>query len=575
MKTHVRSAAALLLLAGTAGCASEKPAPRHFHAPAGIAVGPSGDASPPHLYGFVADPGSFSIRRIDLDRRELDSPRFPVGRTLGTLAAHVDDDTGTVDALWGIDVDLGQLVRIDTGRALDPVAESPEFQDVGPTSDVALTGIDVDAGETPTQTWTVAYRETIARWEVHGSGTGIQKRLAKTGDRYRSDKDEVSFLIRQAGDGPPTEGDTFTFVTDNGVEVANTVVNGRAVNVVAVTSEIGIVSTENTAPPKPARLVAFDLATGETLVTYLLPNGTIPAGMELSPDGTALYVADMGSPTIHRLSIAGAPEAWTVDSLDVPVPMRDVAVSGDGTRVHLLAADAEDVFVHLASPWGAIDAVGSLPGVDPVRMPLSVRAIAGARRPHVMKGSGVPAYPVLVSTHGGGILFLNGATGCVDYVDSRGPRLTGSRFRDSALPSAPTFVEDAFEASPCGGRVLDETWTLVFNGALDAWEVTGSLSGKQVGVLVEGTPYTTDGGELTMRIDGSPDLPTDDGDTYFVSVTDGVRPLSVGSVPERAVFFTRTSDDGEEHEYALVSNVAGDSVSQINVGRRKVVETYR
>lgn len=545
-------------------CEGEDPPRRHFDQPLSVAVGPYGTSLPPNAFGFVVDDANRAIRTIDLDDKDLEQ-RLPTGRRLASPVPHTGA-AGIVDTLWAVDRDSGEVVRFTLAEALDPTATAPVFDDQGAASDVEMT-VSVVPGRTPTSTWTVTYRETLKRWEVR-SAAGVDEELAQTDDGYRADEKAIRFEIRQGdGDAPPTEGDTFTFDTDNGLDVVAVTTTGKGVSIAGVSADKAVLATSS-----PASLVAFDLTSGLADAVFALPAGAIPGGMEVSADGAALWIADLGNPLVHRLNTAGAPATWTLESFPVSIPMRDLAVTGDGLRLFTLAADAEDVFVFALPDVRPVDLVGATPGADPLSLRTAIRSISGARQAHVMKGSGVPAYPILLTSHAGNVFFVNGSTGCVDYNDLRGPRLTGIRYRDAALTSNPSFDLDVFDVTSCGGFVTNENWTLTYNGLLDAWEVSGSVTGKQQGLMFENKVYTTDRGELTMRIVGDVELPTDDGDQFLFSVTDGVSPLQVGLLPDRPAFANVGSD---AHEIAIVGNAASDTVAQFDVRRRRVTKTYR
>jgi len=102
--------------------------------------------------------------------------------------------------------------------------------------------------------------------------------------------------------------------------------------------------------------------------------------------------------------------------------------------------------------------------------------------------------------------------------------------------------------------------------------VQGSITGKQSGLLTEGVSYTTDRGELSFLIVGDAELPTDDGDQFVFSVTDGLAPMQVGLTPDRPAFALVGSD---AHEVGVVGNAASDTVVQFDVRRRRVTKTYR
>lgn len=538
---------------------------RRFDAPQAVAVAPWGDSLPPALHAFVADTENRALRAIDVEDRDVED-RLPTSRSLAALVPQTGA-AGVAEAIWGIDRNRGELVRVDLETALTPTVSDWTFTGSG----FELDDLSARPGRAATSAWTVTYREGIDRWEVE-SISGVQNELAKTGDSYTSDEKEVRFRIRRTVDGAQAaEGDQFTFTTDNGLEAIGIGTGGNAVNLAAA----GLDGTDAVlALEGPGSLIAFDLESRLAHQTFGLSIGAIPAGMASTPDGTALWVADLGNPVLYRIDTSAAPGAWTIATVPMPLPMRELAITGDGARLFALAADADDVFVFALPDATPVDLVGRTPEIDPLRLGVAIRTLSAARMPVVMRGNDVPGYPVIVSTHAGNLFFLNGSSGCVDWSSRRGPSVTGIRFRDSATTSNPTFDFDVFEVTTCGGFIRNENWTLTFNGLLDAWEVTGSLSGKQQAVLREGETYTTDLGEITMRIVGDPSLPSDDGDQFIFSITDGISPLSVGSVPERPAY--GVVGEGEDAtEYAFVPASGSDTVSQVNVERRRVSRTYR
>ena len=544
---------------------SHKLGERHFDAPVGIAIGPAGETAPAHVFGFVSDPGHFAIRRIDLERRRVIEPRYPVGRPLGALVAHVGS-SATVDKLWGVDTAAGRLISVDPALALSPTVSAPTIS----PSCCTLESVKITPGLTSTQTWTVTYRAGLDRWQVEGSGSGVQKNFARTNDGFITDQKEVSFHIRR-GASPPVEGDRFVFATDNGVQIAAISTTASAINLTSVGGTTGLLVTET-----PPSIVAFDLASGALLQTFGLTTGARPAAIEVAADDSAAYLADLGNAVIYRLATAGPVSGWTLQSFPAPVPMRDIAVTGDNLRLHAMAADADDVFVFALPDLLPLDFDAQIPGFDPLRFPTAIRGLAGARTVHGSRGSGVPGYPIVVTSHAGNAFVLNGGTGCIDFDSSNGPSLVGARFRDAGLQSAPVFKGSVYHASACGGVTRTETWSFIYDGLAHVWRAKGSFSGPQVGVLTENVPYSTDRGEITVEIDSNTSLPSDDGDTFFLSVTDGIGPIPVGLIPSRPAFFTLPPDaTGRIVERALVPNTGSDTISDLDLDRRRPVATYR
>ena len=551
-------------------CTSSPSIPHHFDEPHAIAIAPFGPGAPAHLYGFVADPGHFAIRRLDLSSRKVVEPGLPVGRRLNSLIAHVGP-SATADLLWGVDRDTGELVSVDPIAAQTPaVVSSPVFTDAGAASNVQMTDVKAKNGIAGTETWTATWRESMNRWQVVGASAGPQRNFAKTGDRYHTDLEEVYFTISQDGPAPPTEGDSFTFSTDDGVRTVAVTTSASGASLLAVNADVGLLASDT-----PPALTAFDLATGAAIQSWSLPAGAIPSRMELDSGGNAVYIADLGNPLVERLDV-GDPSAanWTFETFPAPVPLRDVAVTGDGLRLFGMAADSDSVFGFVLPEVLPLDFTGRTPGFDPLDFPGGIRALSGAHLPEVMRGTGVPAFPVLVASHAGNIFVMDGATGCLDFANSGGVQLLSIVFHDSSEPSAPKFDGTKFFPTRCGGLAKSETWTMSYDALVGAFRVRGTLSGEQTGLMYPNALYTTDRGELTMEVDDDPTAPVDDGDTYLLSIGSGVAPIQVGSLPDKPVFFTIPSGT-VPIEYALVPDVEGDAVSEIDLYHRSIVATYR
>lgn len=141
----------------------------------------------------------------------------------------------------------------------DPNDGAIFLEDQGEASDSTLELSDYDkdqvvgsecGGVTRSETWTVIYDAATLSWEVEGSLSGVQQARAHDGERYLSDTGAISFLIR-AGTAPPTQGDRFTFVTDDGMRVFRG----------SDEDEDGQISPAWEAPGRP---VAFETLSGPT-----------------------------------------------------------------------------------------------------------------------------------------------------------------------------------------------------------------------------------------------------------------------------------------------------------------------
>jgi len=117
-----------------------------------------------------------------------------------------------------------------TGPYGEPATDTDAYiylDDQGDASDSSLE-IDPDSGwqvvgstcggVTRGESWTVIYDSATLSWEVEGTLSGVQAARAVEGQRYLSDTGAVSFTIR-SGTLPPTQGDRFTFLMDDGALV--------------------------------------------------------------------------------------------------------------------------------------------------------------------------------------------------------------------------------------------------------------------------------------------------------------------------------------------------------------------
>src|SRR5690606_8080011 len=62
-----------------------------------------------------------------------------------------------------------------------------------------------------------------------------------------------------------------------------------------------------------------------------------PTGVAVSPDGTAVYVADLASPTVSVVATASntVVDTITVGDPELPLPLNGVAFAPDGSRAYV------------------------------------------------------------------------------------------------------------------------------------------------------------------------------------------------------------------------------------------------
>ena len=103
--------------------------------------------------------------------------------------------------------------------------ESIGFTDVGRDSNPSMlidfsTGRRIQmsscGGVAKTEEWFVIYDEVEGNWEVEGTLSGVQERRAIDGERWVSDNGGISFTM-VSGSLPASDGDNFTFFSDEGI----------------------------------------------------------------------------------------------------------------------------------------------------------------------------------------------------------------------------------------------------------------------------------------------------------------------------------------------------------------------
>lgn len=137
------------------------------------------------------------------------------------------------------------------------------LQDLGATSNADLV-IDDESdlavvpspcgGVTRSESWTVIYDSAKLGWVVEGTRSGVQGRMARSGERYVSDTGAVSFLVVE-GALPPTDGDRFAFTMDAGLQVFRCSDNDA-------NSACTSVDTNWDLPGRPAAFETYNGATG-------------------------------------------------------------------------------------------------------------------------------------------------------------------------------------------------------------------------------------------------------------------------------------------------------------------------
>jgi hypothetical protein len=180
--------------------------------PMRLRAGSLGTGSP--VSGLAATPGPAKTWIVD-ERGERQT-RY------GVLATTFAGEMYWLDAATGClihDLPANAFLDIAAGN------ESSAFRDVGEPSSPVLSYDDLAesavtthpcGGVTLNEVWTFRYSEAIQAYEVTGSRSGEQARLAYEGERYTTDGGEISVLILP-GTAATTEGDAWALPVNDGI----------------------------------------------------------------------------------------------------------------------------------------------------------------------------------------------------------------------------------------------------------------------------------------------------------------------------------------------------------------------
>jgi YVTN family beta-propeller protein len=304
---------------------------------------------------------------------------------------------------------------------------------------------------------------SFSSWFTNGSNTvtgsvdasqGHSVAMSATGTGYRIDNGSVEvldsdhFLVT----GTLTLPDAVTTVNSNGVQHAVVTPNGSTL--VAITDNgVSIISTANPTPvppPTPTGTATvpiggtlsdvvvdsagqFAYATNQTTnrvqvvslasntVVATIPVGSKPLGLDLTPDGTKLYVANSGGIDISVVDVA-----TRVELRRIPIPAGSsfdrpgyIAIGANGKAVVTTASGFG--WGRLLSLTLANDAISLDTGVDPNGLEYGGVVRASADRTHVtMISVGLSNGNVAILTTASGLWVQNDLNVNLDHVAVNG-----------------------------------------------------------------------------------------------------------------------------------------------------------
>jgi len=565
---------------------------------------------------FVSNFRSGRVSKLDLKRTRLlvedgpaawmPGPDMSFGRDRALTEIELAVRPGELD-VWVSDDMSDAILRAPYARMGEDgpewqrptLVDGPSFFDADGNEQTSgqprLHGLRVRPGRATTETWTFTW--VGKRYEARGSASGLQRTAVVPGVHVQTDNGELAFQLSVDG-VEPAFGDSFTLSTDSGITEGDA--GGLVMDLRASLDGAWVFAA---VLPDDGRgfVSVWDAVNFAEVDRLSLPVGAVPERLALGADDGVLWIADSSEVgaggRIHRVDfVPGDVDSIAVTTVAVPEPNIDLSEARDpeADRLFVGSAFSDAVWMLDSLTYEVVDINRYTAEVDPMRLrggslgtgsPISgMVATPGAAQTWIVdeRGERETRYGVLATTFAGEMYWLDAQTGCLihslpanAFLDISSGNESGA-FRDVGEPSQPTLVydqlaESALTTHPCGGVTLTEVWTLRYSESLQAYEVSGSRSGDQVGLAYEGERYTSDKGEISVLI-----LPgtvaTTEGDAWAFPVNDAVNPMEVQQLPGDPVVYTELYDDRSgpwwkvrERQVAIVPHIANDIVLWIDI----------
>lgn len=596
-----RLAAALLLV----GCSTINPSATFLDGPYESAVLEGGPFDAP--VGFVSNMRSGRIIPLDLKtgRYLSDSAASPFlpprgiatgdQRQLGPLVPF--SPSGDDIIVFAVDLSSSVLVEapyiLSVGDDIEIARHTlsePVFEDVDGSGDsVVLEGLAGRDGRTTTEDWTLSFDGE--QWWVTGSRSGRQGSPARPYRPYITDNHELEFTIS----GDATLGDRITLSSDTGLIEHDL---GGVLDIHRIENQPLLAAAVYDADTAQSRISLFDMSTGTERGQIALPEGSQAWRMASGASNTDLYVADAHRSVAYAIQLDLAdPVSSVVTELETAAPLVDIAWVGEDSYSNLFVALASknrvDVYDLLSGEWKDVNPYDSIDGGLNIHSP--VIGFGTFDRPVALQEYAewsvdvkIEKHVVAMTTLDGALMMMEGDTGCL--VRNRLNAYTSSpdgsnsyEYSGNANPSLSLSLAtgDAFQTIPCGGVLLNEDWTLTYDGITGSWIVEGSRSGIQEARAYEDQRYISDEGALSFTILAGT-VPSVDGDRYSFSTDDSVLQLTSVELsngvqraleaPAPPVLFTyRSGQQGggwdvlQEYPYALVPVLNNNLVLRVRL----------
>jgi hypothetical protein len=537
--------------------------------------------------------------------------RDPAPRIFVADARH--NELWAFDAVPPADPNFNELKHepVDLGPTAVGRASRALFQDAGRRSTPDLARISVDPAIAKNEQWMVQFGDGDNRYSVTGSKSGLQTARASENIAFATADGGVAFTVNAGGE-PTTDADTFRFGMIVGKPLSLT---GRPVDMKGDGSRIFIVMTN------PASVAVFDLQSLAITSDTPLPGGV---GVDPMPGRSALlnghlYVPDGAGNILFDFNTTDLTLAtWATD-----VPAFSAAADGASSTLYLFSAGTRlmelfDLNTHSriaplirlsnigmtlapytfdGKPFGLIPtASGNIELLDlaaqtRVDTNISSRVPQSEAFSATFYDTGVSSAPNLVA-----INTLDGATRTERWqlvYEGAIPETSLDATVAADVVSAPagTFTDAGIQAGdhvvldPYGSpeeiavaQVTDQqnlvlASTPSHQGAVrieirvtGTYLAIGSESPPQKNRALEGTPYTSDDGAISLTIRPSRSAPTTRDDYFTFLTTDGIDPI-LNSSSRLSIAAAVLVRPGDTQPTAYVANAGSDSVSVVHLGQ--------
>lgn len=556
--------------------------------------------------GFIANRRSGKIVPLDLEHNTAFSDQLSApflrprgiatgaGRSLEDLVAFAPSNDRIT--LYALDTRYQKLIQapyiegmLPEPQLITPTSSEINFADADGSGDSpSLENLQLLTGATTTESWKITYLRE--EWLVQGSRSDIQGNKVNSGEEYLSDQEELQFTIS----GTATEGDYFEFSTETGLIEHD--LGGYPLEMLAISDPYLLISVFDS-ESGASWLSLFHMIQNQEIGRWEAPEGS-QLGRMVEHNGS-IFLTDSQNAHIFELSLDIEDiENSTVETIPTISSVHDIEILETENYTHLFAAMAEeqriDVLDLISGEWKQINPYQELRGGPRLYSPV----VGLSKTPRAIELQSTTNFDapevdhaIIATLFDGSVLMLEGETGCLatipggSSIDLEGTSFGLIEFVDSGALSNPESYMNAdgnmLSTSNCGGVLVDEDWTVRYDGTTGDWLVEGTRSGEQENRALLDKRYRSDNGSFSFLL-LSGNYPPTDGDLFAFSTSSNILELNqvlnpsgtsseVFEIPASPVVYQEFDSgdngwvemDGEVH--ALIPITNSDLVMKLNL----------